>query len=76
MFSGLISRCRTPAAWAKARASATSPTMRTASSAVELHFAREPRPERLALYVRHRVVEHALCLTGVVNAEDVRVLQP
>ena len=42
----------------------------------ELHFAGEPRPERLALYVRHRVVEHALGLTGVVNAEDVRVLQP
>ena len=38
-------------------------------------LARQPRPQRLALDVRHHVVQQPVRLAGVVDAEDVRVRQ-
>ena len=42
----------------------------------ELPFALETSPERLSLDVGHGEPEQAVGLTGVVDREDVRVLQP
>jgi hypothetical protein len=42
----------------------------------KLTGAGEPFPERLALHVRHDVVEKSVSLSRVEQAEDVRVLEP
>ena len=76
MFSGLMSRCSTPAAWAQASASATSLAMPTAAVGVELHLPGEPRAERLPLDVGHGVVEQPGGFARVMEREDVGVLQP
>ena len=42
----------------------------------ELGLARQAAPERLALHVGHGEPEPAGCLTGVVDRQDVRVVEP
>ena len=42
----------------------------------QLALARDPVPERLALDVRHDVVEETFGLAGVEQRQDMRVLQP
>jgi hypothetical protein len=41
----------------------------------ELLLAPQPVPQRLAFHKRHDVVQQAVRLAGVVDAEDVRVLE-
>ena len=75
-FSGLMSRWTTPARCATASASAISLRSRTASGTGKLARPRQAVPERLALDVGHDIVEEAVGVAGVEEAEDVRVLQP
>ena len=41
----------------------------------KLLFPREPLPERLALDERHHIVQQAIGLSGVIQREDVGVLE-
>ena len=76
MFSGLTSRCTTPVPVGvvqRLRHLAREPD---GVLDRELHFAPQPVAEALALDVGHRVPELPVRLAGVVNREDVRVLEP
>ena len=75
MFSGLMSRWITPRPWAYCSASATSRVMRSASSRGSC-FSRSSRcAQRFAFHVRHHVVEAGLVLAGIVERQDMRVVE-
>ena len=75
-FSGLTSRCTTPARPAASSAAARSHTIRAASSSGRRTLAEQPLPQALAGHLVHHVVEEAVGAAGRVYGDDVGVPQP
>ena len=73
MLAGLMSRCTTPAAWAKPSAAATSLAISAACFGGELPVGAQDLGERAALHVLHGDEVGAVVLAPVVDADDVGV---
>ena len=75
MFAGLMSRCTSPASWAKLSAAATSLAISAACLAVTRPLERRMSAERAAVDVLHGDEVGAGVPAPVVDADDVRVAE-
>ena len=75
MFAGLTSRWTSPRACAASSAEAIWPTRPTARSGSSRPETLEEPGQVAPLHVAHRDVEHAVRLAGVVDRDDVRMLE-